>query len=441
MRSVKRIKAPKSHQSLGSEIISKILKIRSREILDSRGNPTVEADVFTNEGLSRASVPSGASTGKYEAFELRDGGSRYLGQGVLKAVSNVNGVIAKKLIGQDCTKQKEVDELMIELDGTPNKSNLGANAILAVSMAICKAGALESNLPLYEYLAELAGSRGVTLPIPQMNVINGGMHAGIKNDFQEHLIIPFGAKTFSDALRMCSETCHTLKKNLKEKFGNSATLVGDEGGFVPPLKNVNERLKFISEAIEELGYTKEFGLAIDAAASEFYDKRRYNIMEKEYSSSELTDFYSEMCEKFRIISIEDGLSEDDWEGWTKMKSELGKKIQIVGDDLLVTNVERIRKAIKLDACNALLLKLNQIGTVTEALDASKLAREAGWNVIVSHRSGSTEETFFADLVVGLDAGQFKYGAPARSERTCNYNQLLRIEEQLGRKAQYSKIFG
>jgi enolase len=421
--------------------LSKIIKIGAREILDSRGNPTVEAYVFTTGGLSRASVPSGASTGKYEALELRDGGRRYLGEGVLKAVSNVNNVIAKKIVGQDCTKQKEADELMIELDGTLNKSNLGANAILAVSMAICKAGALESNLPLYEYIAKLVDSRGVTLPIPQMNVINGGMHAGIANDFQEHMIIPFGAKTFSDALRMCSETYHTLKKNLKEKFGNSAILVGDEGGFVPPLKSVDERLKFMSEAIEELGYTKEFGLAIDAASSEFYGKGRYNIMEKNYSSGELTDFYSDMCEKFRIISIEDGLSEDDWDGWIRLNSKLGIRIQIVGDDLLVTNVERIRKAVKLDACNALLLKLNQIGTVTEALAAFGSAREAGWNVIVSHRSGSTEETFFADLVVGLDAGQFKYGAPARSERTCNYNQLLRIEEELGRKAKYSRIFG
>ena len=421
--------------------MSKINKIRAREILDSRGNPTVEADVFTKGGLSRASVPSGASTGKHEALELRDGGRRYLGQGVLKAVSNVNNIIAKKLVGQDCTKQKDADELMIDLDGTPNKSNLGANAILAVSMAVCKAGALESNLPLYEYVAALVDSRGVTLPIPQMNVINGGMHAGIKNDFQEHMIIPFGAKTYSDALRMCSETYHTLKKNLKEKFGSSAILVGDEGGFVPPLKSVDERLKFISEAIEELGYTKEFGLGIDAASSEFYSNGRYSIMEKDYSSAELTDFYSDLCEKFRIISIEDGLSEDDWDGWIKLKSELGKKIQIVGDDLLVTNVERIKKAIKLDACNALLLKLNQIGTVTEALAAFRSARDAEWNVIVSHRSGSTEETFFADLVVGLDAGQFKYGAPARSERTCNYNQLLRIEEELGGKAKYSKIFG
>ena len=274
-----------------------------------------------------------------------------------------------------------------------------------------------------------------------MNVINGGMHAGIKNDFQKHMIIPFGAKSFSDALRMCSETYHTLKKNLKEKFGNSAILVGDEGGFVPPLKSIDERLKFISDAVEELGYTKEFGLAIDAAASEFYNKGHYEIMEKEYSSEELTEFYSELCEKFRIISIEDGLSEDDWDGWIKLKSKLGKKIQLVGDDLLVTNAERIQKAIKLDACNALLLKLNQIGTFTEALDAFRSARGAGWNVIVSHRSGSTEETFFADLVVGLDAGEFKYGAPARSERTCNYNQLLRIEEELGGKARYSKIFG
>lgn len=420
--------------------MSKILKLRSREILDSRGNPTVEADVFTNGGLSRASVPSGASTGKYEAVELRDNERRYLGRGVLKAVGNINNIIAKKIVGQDCTKQKEADELMIEMDGTANKSNLGANAILAVSIAVCKAGALESNLPLYEYIARLVDSRGLTLPTPQMNAINGGIHAGIKNDFQEHIMIPYGAKTFSDALRMCSETYHTLKKNLKEKFGNSAIQVGDEGGFVPPVKSIDERLKLISEAIEELGYTKEFGLAIDAAASQFYGKGRYDIMEKEYSSAELTDFYSELCEKFRIISIEDGLSEDDWAGWIKLNAELGKKTQIVGDDLLVTNVERIRKAIKLDACNALLLKLNQIGTVTEALDSYKSARKARWNVIVSHRSGSTEETFFADLVVGLDARQFKYGAPARSERTCNYNQLLRIEEELGGKARYSTIF-
>jgi enolase len=417
-----------------------IKRIRAREILDSRGNPTVECDVFTKKGLSRASVPSGASTGKYEALELRDNERRYLGKGVLKAVSNVNDIIAEKIIGRDCAKQREVDELIIELDGTPNKSTLGANATLAVSMGICKAGAMESNLPLYKYVAQLVDSKTVTLPIPQMNVINGGAHAGMKNDFQEHSIIPLGAKTFSDALRMCSETYHTLKKILKEKFGYSAIQVGDEGGFVPPLKSIYERFAFILKAIEELGYKKEFALATDAAASQFYHKGKYKIMERKYSSAEMIDFYFELCKEFRLISIEDGLSEDDWNGWSMLNSELGRKIQIVGDDLLVTNIERIKKAIKLNACNALLMKLNQIGTVTEAVDAFQLARKAGWNTIVSHRSGSTEETFYADLVVGLNAGQFKYGAPARSERTANYNQLLRIEEELGGKAKYSKIF-
>jgi len=421
--------------------MSEIMRIKAREILDSRGNPTVEVDLFTKKGLSRASVPSGASTGKHEALELRDGGKRYLGKGVLKAVGNVNDVIAEKLVGRDCTNQKEMDDLMIELDGTPNKSKLGANAILAVSMAVCKAAALESNLPLYEYIAKLVDSKRLTLPIPQMNVINGGLHAGIDNDIQEHLIIPLGAKSFSEALRMCSETYHTLKKKLKEKFGNSAIHVGDEGGFVPPLKSVNERLEFITEAIEELGYTNEFALGIDAAASEFYYDGKYRISEKEYSVAELADFYAELCEKFRLISIEDGFSEDDWDAWNMLKLKLGGKIQIVGDDLLVTNVKRIKKAIEMDACNALLLKLNQIGTISEALDAFRLAKKSGWNVIVSHRSGSTEETFFADLVVGLNAGQFKYGAPARSERTCNYNQLLRIEEALGNRAVYSDALG
>ena len=418
-----------------------IKRIKAREILDSRGNPTVEVDLFTNSGLSRASVPSGASTGKHEALELRDGGKRYLGKGVLKAVSNVNRAIAAKLVGRDCTKQKEIDELMIELDGTSNKSMLGANAILAVSMAVCKAGASESNLPLYAYVCEMVDSKRLTLPVPQMNVINGGLHAGIENDVQEHLIIPYGAESFSDALRMCSETYHTLKKKLKERFGNSAIHVGDEGGFVPPLKSVDERLEFISEAIEELGYTQEFALGIDAAASEFYHDGKYRILEKEYSVAELSDFYGELCERFQLVSIEDGFSEDDWDAWNLLESKLGQKIQIVGDDLLVTNVKRIKKALEMNACDALLLKLNQIGTVTEALDAFRLARKAGWNVIVSHRSGSTEETFFADLVVGLDAGQFKYGAPARSERTCNYNQLLRIEEALGSKAVYAHVLG
>ena len=418
-----------------------IIEIKGREILDSRGNPTVEVDVFTRSGFSRASVPSGASTGKHEALELRDNEKRYLGRGVLKAVSNVNDLIAKKLVGRDCTKQREADELMMELDGTSNKSRLGANAILAVSMALCKAGASESNLPLYKYLAELTNSKGVTLPIPQMNVINGGLHAGIKNDVQEHLIIPRGAKRYSDALRMCSETYHILKMKLKEKFGSSAIHVGDEGGFVPPLRSVGERLEFIMGAIEELGYNEEFALGIDAAASEFYYEGKYRILEKDYSALGLLDYYTDLCQEFPLISIEDGFGEDDWIAWNAMKSKLGERIQIVGDDLLVTNAERIRKAIEMGACNALLLKLNQIGTITEALHAFQLARESGWNVIVSHRSGSTEETFFADLVVGLDAGQFKYGAPARSERTCNYNQLLRIEETLGVNAAYSRVLG
>lgn len=418
-----------------------IKRIKAREILDSRGNPTVEVDLFTKSGLSRASVPSGASTGKHEALELRDDGKRYLGKGVLKAVSNINDTIAEKLVGRDCTKQKEIDESMIELDGTSNKSKLGANAILAVSMAVCKAGASESNLPLYAYICKLVDSKRLTLPVPQMNVINGGLHAGIENDVQEHLIIPCGAKSFSDALRMCSETYHTLKKKLKERFGNSAIHVGDEGGFVPPLKSVDERLEFMTEAIEELGYTEEFALGIDAAASEFYHDGKYRILKEEYSVAELSDFYGELCGRFKLVSIEDGFSEDDWAAWNLLESKLGEKIQIVGDDLLVTNVMRIKKAMEMDACNALLLKLNQIGTVSEVLDAFRLARKAVWNVIVSHRSGSTDETFFADLVVGLDAGQFKYGAPARSERTCNYNQLLRIEEALGSKAVYSRVLG
>jgi enolase len=420
--------------------MSKIAKVKAREIIDSRGNPTVEVDIVTRKGVSRASVPSGASTGEHEALELRDNNRRYLGKGVRKAVGNINNVIAEQIVGRDCTQQAEIDELMIVLDGTPDKSSLGANSILAVSMAVCKAGATASETPLYEYISHMADSNATTLPIPQMNVINGGVHAGVENDFQEHMIVPIGAETFSDALRMCSETYHILKKTLKTRFGPRAIQVGDEGGFVPPVQSIDERFELILHAVEELGYMKEFALATDAAASEFYYDGEYRILEKQYSSEELVDFYSAMCEQYNLVSIEDGLDEDDWDGWIRLNSKLGTNVQIVGDDLLVTNVQRIRKAVKLNACNALLLKLNQIGTVTEALDAFKLARQSGWRAIVSHRSGSTEETFFADLVVGLDAGQFKYGAPARGERTCNYNQLLRIEEELGQKAQYSHAF-
>ncbi len=417
--------------------MTKIKKIKAREILDSRGNPTVEVDVFTRRGLSRASVPSGASTGIHEALELRDGEKRYLGKGVLKAINNVNKIIAKKLIGHDCTKQRDIDNLMIELDGTSNKSKLGANAIVGVSMAVCKAGALESGLPLYKYINKLVKS-ALTLPIPMMNVINGGRHAGIENDIQEHMIMPIKAKSFHDALRMCSETYHTLKTLLKGKFGHMAIQVGDEGGFVPPLNTVNDRLEFILRSLEELGYEKKFALAIDAAASEFYKDGKYNFLSKVYHFSGLIDFYIELCDNFSLISIEDGLAEDDWEGWSQLNSKIGKKVQIVGDDLLVTDINRVKKAIELKACNALLIKVNQVGTVSETIDAFKLAKKSGWNNIVSQRSGCTEETFYADLVVGLGAGQFKYGGPARTDRNAKYNQLLRIEEDLGKKAKYSK---
>jgi len=356
---------------------------------------------------------------------------------VLKAVDNVNNIIAKKLIGHDCTKQKDIDDLMIELDGTENRSKLGANALVGVSMAVCKAGALELGLPLYQYISKIINSDELSLPIPQMNVINGGKHAGIDNDFQEHMIMPIKADSFREAVRMCSETYHTLKKLLKDKFGVSAIQVGDEGGFVPPLKNINERLEFILKAIEELGYEENFVLAIDSAASEFYHDGKYTILDKEYSSSELVDFYSELCQSFNLVSIEDGLSENDWEGWSQLTSKIGKNIQIVGDDLLVTNVKRIEKAIELNACNALLLKVNQIGTISETIDAFELAKKNRWRNIVSQRSGCTEETFYADLVVGLSAGQFKYGAPARTDRNVKYNQLLRIEERLRNKAKYA----
>jgi enolase len=418
--------------------VSKIKKIKAREILDSRGNPTVEVDVITEKGLSRASVPSGASTGIHEALELRDKDDRFHGKGVRKAVDNVNKIISEKLIGKDCTKQREMDQFMIELDGTKNKSKLGANAIVGVSIAVCKAGSLELGIPLYKHINNMADSNIMSLPIPQVNVINGGKHAGIDNDVQEHMIMPIKADSFHEALRMSSETYHSLKKLLKKKFGHSAIQVGDEGGFVPPIDNIHDRFNVITKAIEEVGYEDNFAFAIDAAASEFYHDGKYKILEKEYSSSELIDYYSDLCKTFPVLSIEDGHSEDDWEAWKEMTAKLGSKIQIVGDDLLVTNIERVRKGIEMKACNALLMKVNQIGTVSETIDAFKLSVKNNWNTVVSHRSGSTEETFFADFVVGLNAGQLKYGSPARSDRNVTYNQLLRIEESLGNKVKYSE---
>jgi enolase len=420
--------------------MSEIKSIKAREVLDSRGNPTVEVDLTFDNGVVTAMVPSGASTGVHEALELRDQDkSRYNGKGVLKAVSNVNEKIATKVVGMDCTAQREIDNVMLELDETKNKESLGANAILAVSMATCKAGALSQNKPLYEYIAGLSGHKGVYLPTPQLNVVNGGKHAGMENDIQENMYMPTGAKTFAEAIRMGAETYHTLKKILKDKFGALATQLGDEGGFVPPIKSPKERLELLVKAAEEAGYGNEMSLALDPASSEFYyeDEKIYRIGENKYSSTEMVDFWADLVDTFPIVSIEDGMAEDDWEGWTKLTKKLGSKIQLTGDDLLVTNVDRIKTAIESNAVNALLLKVNQIGTVSESIDAAELTFKQGWGVTVSHRSGETEDNFIADLVVGLDTGQIKSGAPARSERCAKYNQLIRIEEELGAKSRYA----
>lgn len=422
--------------------MSKIKKIIAREVLDSRGNPTIEVDVFTEKNFASAIVPSGASTGTHEALELRDNDEkRYNGKGVLKAVDNVNKIISKKIIGQNCEHQRQIDELMINLDGTENKSKLGGNAILGVSMAICKAASLEKNIPLYDYLSQLNNnkSKKFVLPIPQLNIMNGGKHAGMENDIQEQMIMPVKFNSFKEALRAGVEVYHELGKLLKKKFGSQGILLGDEGGFVPKMNNVEERLAIITEAIENKGYKGRISLALDCASSEFFYSDNYKIGNKEYSYGELIDFYRGLVDKYSIISIEDGMAEDDWNGWKQLNKELGKKIQIVGDDLLVTNANRIGQAVEEKACNALLLKVNQIGTVTEAIESAQLAFKNKWNVVVSHRSGETEDSFIADLVVGLNAGQSKFGAPARSERTAKYNRLLRIEEELGSKAEFAKL--
>ena len=418
----------------------RIKGVKAREVLDSRGNPTVEVDLAVSGGLYRAMVPSGASTGEHEALELRDGDKgRYNGKGVLKAVENVNRLIAPKVVGLDCTKQYELDDLMIKLDGTDTKSKLGANAILGVSMAACKAAAACKGKPLYAYIAEISGSKGVVLPVPQLNVINGGKHAGKENDIQENMYMPVGAKSFTEAIRMGAETYHILKKMLKEKYGVHAIHLGDEGGFVPPINTPQERLELMVAAAEKAGYKSEMGIALDPASSEFYykDGGYYMIGEKRYSPGEMVDFYADLCKTFNIVSIEDGMAEDDWDGWSMMNQKLGGRIQITGDDLLVTNVKRIKTAIERKACNALLLKVNQIGSIKESIDAAKMSFAAGWGVTVSHRSGETEDSFIADLVVGLDTGQIKTGAPARSERLAKYNQLIRIEEELGGRGRYA----
>lgn len=425
-----------------------ITYIYAREILDSRGNPTVEAEVVL-DGIhkGRASVPSGASTGRFEAVELRDGQERFLGLGVEKAVSNVNTKIANVLLGENALNQGYIDHLLIDADGTENKSNLGANAILAVSMAVAKAAAAALGVPLYQYLG---GIRTDIMPVPMMNVLNGGRHAANSLDFQEFMIMPVGACCFREGLRMGVEVYHKLKL-LLVKEGHS-TAVGDEGGFAPDLKNAEEAFWYLKEAVEEAGYEPgtDFVFAMDAAASELVGEKsgRYEFPGEaeesghlvSRSAEELIDYYEELAEKYPLVSVEDGLSEDDWDGWQLMTERLGEKLQLVGDDLFVTNTKRLACGIQLNAANAILIKLNQIGTLTEALDAIHMAHRAGYRTIISHRSGETSESIIADLAVAVGAGQIKTGAPCRAERTEKYNQLLRIQEELGELASYRNPF-
>lgn len=408
---------------------SKIKKIKAREILDSRGNPTVEVDIYTGHGMQRAAVPSGASTGKHEALELRDGGKRYLGKGVLRAVENVNKIIAPQLQGKDVTGQGEIDEELIEMDGTEMKSKLGANALLGVSMAVCKAAAVAKGMPLFSYIAFLSENKDAMLPIPSLNVINGGAHAGNALDVQEFMIQPF-ADTFAESIRMASEIYHTLKGILKKKYGPDATNVGDEGGFAPPLKSTEEAIELILKAVDEAGYHSKVQLALDSAASGFFENGKYNLEGKRIGTDGLVEWYADLVGKYPIISLEDPCDEEDWHGFVSLTEKVGPKVTVIGDDLLVTNIKRIHKALEMGACNGLLLKVNQIGTVSEAIAAARLAMENKWKVMVSHRSGETSDSFIADLVVGLGTGIIKTGAPCRSERLSKYNQLLRIEEEL-----------
>jgi enolase len=415
----------------------KIQKIHAREILDSRGNPTIEVDVFTPKGFGRASVPSGASTGTNEALELRDADpNRYGGKGVLTAVKNVNTIIQKELLGLDVRNQREIDEFMIELDETENKSNLGANAILGVSMAVAKAAADSLNIPLYRYFG---GSNAFTLPVPTMNVLNGGKHAGNELAIQEFMIQPKGAETFYDALQIGTEIYQVLGKSLEKKYGRSSTNVGYEGGYAPKMSASTEALDALVQAIEEAGYTEsEVTIGIDAAASEFYEDEFYAIDGKKLTAPELLDYYVELVNSYPILSIEDPFYEEAFEDFEALTNELWDTI-IVGDDLFVTNIERLSKGVDMGAANALLLKINQIGTLSEAFDAATMASRNGYTVIVSHRSAETEDTTISDLAVAIGAEMIKTGAPARGERTAKYNQLLRIEEDLGEVAHYVQL--
>lgn len=419
-----------------------ISDVYAREILDSRGNPTIEVEVWTESGgYGRAGVPSGASTGAFEAVELRDGDkSRYLGKGVQNAVDNVNNIIAPEMIGRDSLEQIAIDKKLIELDGTPNKGKLGANAILGVSIACAKAAADTLGLPLYKYLG---GVNSKTLPVPMMNILNGGQHADNNVDIQEFMIMPVGACCFKEALRMGAEVFHSLKSVLKSK--GLSTSVGDEGGFAPNLSSNEEALATIVEAIEKAGYVpgKDIMLAVDVAASDLFDSETKNYTLKgegrKFSQSEIVDFYADLVDRYPIISIEDGMNEEDWEGWKMLNERLGGKIQIVGDDLFVTNTERLKKGIELKVANSILIKLNQIGTITETLDAIEMAKRAGFTAVVSHRSGETDDTTIADLVIAVNAGQIKTGAPSRIDRVAKYNQLLRLEDILGEAAEYKGL--
>ena len=414
-----------------------ITDVYAREIMDSRGNPTVEVEVYLEDGtIGRAAVPSGASTGQFEAVELRDSESpRYLGKGVLQAVANVNDIIGPAILGFDASEQVAIDGVMIELDGTPNKAKLGANAILGVSMAVARAAAESYDLPLFQYLG---GTNAKELPVPMMNILNGGAHADNNVDIQEFMIMPIGASSFMEALRYCAEVYHTLKGVLKAK--GLATGVGDEGGFAPNLGSNEEALQVITEAIEKAGLVvgKDIVFAIDAASSEFYKDGKYHLVGegKVKTAAEMVEYYAELCEKYPIYSIEDGLAEEDWEGWKLLTERLGKTVQLVGDDLFVTNTERLSRGIKEDTANAILIKVNQIGTLTETFDAIEMAKRAGYTAVISHRSGETEDSTIADIAVAVNAGQIKTGAPARSERVAKYNQLLRIEDMLAETAQY-----
>jgi enolase len=419
--------------------MSTILEVHAREILDSRGNPTVEVDVTLENGIvGRAAVPSGASTGEHEALELRDkDGKRYLGKGVLQAVKNVNEIIAPEVVGMEAREQAAIDAAMLELDGTESKGKLGANAILGVSLAVCKAAAQTSNLPLFQYLG---GVNARTLPVPMMNIINGGVHADNNVDLQEFMIMPAGAGSFAEALRMGAETFHNLKSVLKKKGYNTA--VGDEGGFAPDLKSNEEALQVIMQAIEAAGYKpgEQIFIALDPASSEFYNKqtKKYDLKSesRSLSSEEMIEYYANLKSKYPIISIEDGLAEDDWDGWKKFTERMGSKLQLVGDDIFVTNTKRLRDGITKGIGNSILVKVNQIGSLTETLAAIDMAHRAGYTAVISHRSGETEDTTIADIAVATNAGQIKTGSASRTDRICKYNQLLRIEELLGESAIY-----